>query len=270
MPIGSRMGPQNMICCGWALQMLRAFPGIWEQPYKERFAKDLRVYIRPDGTKKPGRRDATTTLGDVSLRIASTHHALLLAGTSRADRLVVDVFAGPDATGPRATITAKPGEGISAVNNRGEKLTVRGEIRGMDPGAAFDIALPYTVVKGQKRWANAVEHGRLSLRLAGQIRNLYLASPEKDVEAWLTHELAGGLRTWEAIFDELGYIPTALGRGAEWDGYSDTGGYAHLISAAAQWLLLLQNRTDWQTHNIPAVLEPKPPAEGGKTRSPEK
>jgi len=266
MPIGSRMGPQNMICCGWALQMLRAYPGIWEQRYKGRFAKDLRVYIRPPGTEKPSPRDATATIGDVSLRIASTHHELLLSGTSRADRLAVELFAGPDATGPRATITATHDKGISAVNDKGEKLTVRGEIRMMNLGTAFDVVLPCTVVKAQRRWANAVEHGRMSLRVAGQTRNVYLASSEKNVQAWLTRELAGGLRTWEAIFDELGFIPTGIGRGGGWDGYSDSGGYAHLISAAAQWLLILQNRTDWQAHNIPAVLDAKPPPDGRHRR----
>lgn len=61
------------------------------------------------------------------------------------------------------------------------------------------------------------------------------------VEAWLLRELGGGLRTWEAIFDQYGYLPTGLGAGSvmpgvAWDEYSDTGGYAHLINAAAEWL----------------------------------
>jgi hypothetical protein len=30
-----------------------------------------------------------------------------------------------------------------------------------------------------------------------------------------THELAGGLRTWEAIFKEKGYVPTGIGAGTE-------------------------------------------------------
>jgi hypothetical protein len=30
-PLGSRMGPQNMIVCGWALQLLKKYPGIWNE-----------------------------------------------------------------------------------------------------------------------------------------------------------------------------------------------------------------------------------------------
>ena len=76
------------------------------------------------------------------------------------------------------------------------------------------------------------------------------------VEAWLKRELGGGLRTWEAIFDQYGYIPTGLGTqsmlpGSKWDECSDTGGYAHLISASAEWLLVLEGKRDWELHNLP-------------------
>jgi hypothetical protein len=74
------------------------------------------------------------------------------------------------------------------------------------------------------------------------------------VKAWLERELGCGLRTWEAILNEKGYIPTAIGSTYDWDKYSDTGGYAHLISAAAQWLLVLEGKNDWEMHHIPQVL----------------
>lgn len=82
-----------------------------------------------------------------------------------------------------------------------------------------------------------------------------------DVIAALERELAGGLRTWEAIFAAKGYIPTGLGAGNcgagfAWDELSDTGGYAHLISAACQWLLYLEGKNDWQVHRIPAAESP--------------
>jgi hypothetical protein len=60
--------------------------------------------------------------------------------------------------------------------------------------------------------------------------------PLPDPTADLERELSGGLRTWEAIFDAYGYIPTSLGRGEPWDHFSDAGGYAHLISAASQYV----------------------------------
>jgi hypothetical protein len=78
------------------------------------------------------------------------------------------------------------------------------------------------------------------------------------VQTWLRRELGGGLRTWEAILDQSGYIPTSIGAGTtlpgvKWDEFSHTGGYAHLISAAAQWLLVLENKRDWEQHHVPAL-----------------
>lgn len=125
-PLGSRFGPQNMVVCGWALQALKAYPGIWEERLQHTTRKDTRAL-----------------------------------------------------------------------------LTVS----------------------------------------------------EANVKAWLERELGCGLRTWQAVFDEKGYIPTSLGSTYDWDKYSDSGGYAHLISAAAQWLLVLEGKSDWRMHNIPQVMK---------------
>ncbi len=127
-PVGSRMGPQNMICCGWALQGLKTFPGLWER-------------------------------------------------------------------------------GIS--KSSAEKLGLKGE----------------------------------------------KAASETQLIKWLERELGGGLRTWEAIFDEYGYLPTGIGcqtavAGTKWDAFSDTGGYAHLISAASQWVLYLEGKRDWELNRV--------------------
>ncbi|HYW80041.1 MAG TPA: hypothetical protein VE890_10720 [Thermoguttaceae bacterium] len=133
-PIGSRFGPQNMACCGFALQALRAYPGIWDNVRKRHVAE----------------------ASDVA-----------------------------------------PGSG--------------------DPDAVW-------------------------------------LSSEDDVRDWLRRELGGGLRTWEAIFDQFGYIPTGIGAGQQWDDFSDAGGYAHLIQAAAQWILYQQGKNDWDVHHYPVVL----------------
>jgi len=69
----------------------------------------------------------------------------------------------------------------------------------------------------------------------------------------IRRELGEGLRTWQAIFQEKGYIPTGLGAG-DWDRFSDSGGCAHLIAACAQWLLVLEGKNDWSLHNVPALL----------------
>jgi hypothetical protein len=73
----------------------------------------------------------------------------------------------------------------------------------------------------------------------------------QDLQAWLEREAGTGLRTWESVLDAYGYIPTGLGcnnaaPGFPWDEFSDTGGYAHLISAAAQWLTWLDGQRDWE------------------------
>lgn len=86
--------------------------------------------------------------------------------------------------------------------------------------------------------------------------HFFPAGSEAEVREALTRELAGGLRTWEAIFQAKGYIPTALGAGDcgagfSWDELSDTGGYAHLIAAGAQWLLCHDGRSDWETQHVP-------------------
>ncbi len=87
--------------------------------------------------------------------------------------------------------------------------------------------------------------------------NFFPPETAAEVTAGLERELGAGLRTWQALFKAKGYIPTGLGAqgtgaGFGWDDISDTGGYAHLISAAAQWLLFLEGKTDWETQRVPA------------------
>ena len=85
---------------------------------------------------------------------------------------------------------------------------------------------------------NGIPHGRYSVRINEELQNLYFTQEEEQVKSWMWYQLAGGLRTWEKIFREKGYIPTGLGE-ARWERLSDAGGYAHLISAAAQYIFYL-------------------------------
>lgn len=66
-----------------------------------------------------------------------------------------------------------------------------------------------------------------------------------EVRRALEWELGMGLRVWAAVFDEYGYIPTGIGcpsalPGVPFDEFSDAGGYAHLIHAAARWIECLE------------------------------
>ena len=45
-----------------------------------------------------------------------------------------------------------------------------------------------------------------------------------------------------------------FGGGYRQDDLSDTGGYAHLLSAGSQWLYVLEGKRDWEQLRLP-----KPP-----------
>lgn len=218
---GSRFGPQNMVVCGWALQALQAYPGLWEERRAKQFASDLRVGF--EGWSDPV----------AGVRLASTRDALRISCPKDASLRIT-------AQGGFAEITVKDGK-ASAVNDAGEALLI--ETQG------DEIRLPYTVVKNQKAWANGIEHFRYTIAVGDVKRDYYLASSEEQVKAFLTQELGAGLRTWRAVFDEKGYIPT--GDPAAWSMFSDAGGYAHLISAGAQWLFVLEGKRDWDVHRYP-------------------
>ena len=254
-PIGSRMGPQNMVCCGWALQALRAYPGIWEKHYQRAFPNDLRIAI-DDRPPKPALMcipaPATTVqLGPAELQLLSTRNAFHIKGQIKGDAITLKLFSRPDGKGSHAAVTLRKDKSSEAINDRGEALRSKIDITSTEDGFRFDLELPYSVVKGQKFWANGVEFGRYSMQAGEASRNFYLVSPEDQVKARLERELGGGLRTWEAIFREMGYIPTGLGAGADWEHFSDSGGYAHLLSAAAQWLFVLEGKNDWEQHHVP-------------------
>ncbi|HUU11439.1 MAG TPA: hypothetical protein VM431_13010 [Phycisphaerae bacterium] len=253
--LGSRMGPQNMICCGWALQILREMPGIWEERYRRDFADDLRVFVADPPLDvsydpPPDRVKIAAAL----VNIVSTRTALHLNGVCTGDGMTMRIFSRPDAKGTCAVVTLEKGRPATAANDQGETLGLRGDVARSHEGLAFDLAIPYTVTKGQGLWANGIEHGRYSVQVGETVRNLYLASPPAHVKAHLERELALGLRTWDALFRHYGYIPTHIGRNPFWDGLSDSGGYAHLLSACAQWLLYLDGKGDWQVHNVPRTV----------------
>jgi hypothetical protein len=253
-PIGSRMGPQNMVCCGWALQALRTYPGIWDRHYQQQFPKDPRVAIHdspPRGSPDPV-PVASVQIGSAKLELYSDRYKLRVKGQIKGDAVTLKLFARPDGQGSHAIITLRKDKTSTAANDRGDKLQSKIDIMPGDDGFRFELALPYGVVKGQKFWANGVEFGRYSVQIGDERHNFYLASPEKQVKARLEHELAGGLRTWEAIFKEMGYVPTGLGAGADWEHFSDSGGYAHLLAAAAQWLYVLEGKRDWEQHHVPS------------------
>jgi len=175
--------------------------------------------------------------------------------------VLLGLFSRGDGQGQRADVKIFR-DRVEARNSGGRPLQSRAGVQASPGGVALHLEIPYTVVKGQAVWANGVEQGRYTIDVNGHRRNFYLASPEESVRRTLERELAGGLRTWEAIFESRGYIPTGIGAGSaggsgrwKWENFSDSGGYAHLISAASQWIFYLEGRRDWHEHRIPPVGE---------------
>ncbi len=258
-PIGSRIGPQNMICCGWALQILDAMPGIWEARYHDEFSADRRCFLQDDAA--PGKPAAAPAgeihfaSGRLSLQVHRSGLAAFVALEKRRESVVVKLYARPDAGGAATVVRFGRDGSAEALGPDGQRLRAEQEANEKTAKGSVhaNLYIPFTVVKGQKPWMNVVEHGRYSIAIDGQVHNIYVAAKEEHVKAWLERELGAGLQTWRAVFDQYGYIPTGIGTGSRWQGISDSGGYAHLISACTQWLMVLDGRRDWELQRVPTL-----------------
>jgi hypothetical protein len=253
-PTGSRFGPQNMAVTGWALQILKDRPGIWEARRKQ-FPKDTLAYIG-DPTKAAQENEQGSIHWAEGMPVqgffVARRDRMYFCVMTEQDPLTITIHNRPDGQGTAAIVTIKRDGSAEAHNDKGEKLIVQARVLKEVKGFTARINLPYTVTKGQGTWGTVIEHSRFSIKIGDVMRNFYFVSPEIQVKQQLERELAGGLRTWEAIFDELGYIPTGMGE-ARWQKFSDTGGYAHLIQAASQWILFQDGKRDWEMHHFPAV-----------------
>ncbi len=244
-PIGSRMGPQSMVVCGWALQMFQAEADFYDAQVRSLFPLLPIVPMADDAKIEP----ITLPIAGTAVQLLSHRDALELRGTISGPTTEFRLSLGGlgQANSAFALLTLQRDGTITVKNHRGEPLQHQGKI---DAQGRFTLTLPYTIRKGQGIWGNGYELSRGSLRLADTTTEFVISSSGAQVRAALERELAGGLRTWEAIFDSLGYIPTSLGAGS-WDRFSDSGGYAHLISAAAQYLLWRKRQNDWTVHAVP-------------------
>jgi len=260
-PFGSRMGPQNLVVTAWALQALRAYPGVWEERYRQEYAGDLLVRFLDeppalDGTPEPGYSQPISADG-LSLRLASDRNDLYLAGRSTGAAAAITLFSQPDAQGRSATFQIDKSGTVRAANNEGAELLHKAKVVARGDGFDFEVRLPYTVVKEQAAWLTGIEHGRYSVRIGAGVRNLYFLSTEDQVQRALHRELVDGLANWREVWRREGFIAVALGERA-WkyndtrvNKVSDLGGYAHLVKAAAEYLLYLDGKSDWQSKAPP-------------------
>ena len=111
--MGSRMGPQNLVVCAWALQALRAYPGIWEERYHKEFRKDLLVRFLDKPPAVDGRADdgysGPVEAGGLTLRLTADRRNLYLAGSASGGAVTVTLFSQPDAAGRQAVLEIEKG-----------------------------------------------------------------------------------------------------------------------------------------------------------------
>jgi hypothetical protein len=253
-PTGSRTGPQNMIGCGRALQALDAFAGLWDERLRQNYPKDLRVpFLLSEQVKQAPDETLSdsASFGQVRVRAACQETALTLRGYFEGDAATIVLCSLPDGGGKRTTIALQKDGNSSAAEAEGKKLQLSVEVVNSEEGKhRFSVMLPHRAIATQMGGWNPIVHGRHSIKVGDQVRNFYVVPHEDRLKDSLLRELAGGLATWRGIFQEKGYIPTGMNAASvadtKWDNLSDSGGYAHLIAAAAQYLLYLDRQHDWE------------------------
>jgi hypothetical protein len=248
-----------MVLGAWGLQLLDHFPDAWERIAEQKRDDAVRVAFRQQPPKLDGLADSGyVALGktDAALHAASDIKNLYVHGASSEDRVTFTVFGEADGQGNRAEVTVfADGTGEARMAD-GTKVTCSAATHETKDGWTFELRLPYAINKQQARWGTAMETAYLSVKTDGRIQNLFFLSNTERIRTYLEREVGGGLAVWKRVFDEIGYIPTAFHYGRtiredmgshNWfDGASDLGGYAHLLTAAAEYLLYKQGRPDWE------------------------
>ncbi len=260
-PVGSRMGPMMVWASAIGLQLLREFPTAWDDPTA---AQDGGFSVPMLRQPRPVTHDGWTadmprarTVGGAALSLASTPRQLDLVLWNLQDGVRIAVEPLPPAAGQAAHIAVTPDGTVSASNAAGETLLCESRSQRRAAGRDVWVRLPYTVAKGQTPWLNGVEDGRLLLRVGDETVPLHFHSSTDTVRAALQQELADGLRAWQQVFEEWGYIPTGWYPPREkrsWGAMSDTGGYAHLLTAIAAYLDLQAGRPSWK--HVTALTPP--------------
>ena len=235
-PFAPRLGPRMLCNAAIALQLLGAFPNAWESWRNTQHPADARVTER---------LTPLVTDGVALVELGWTPSSLVVR--TRGPRALM--FAPlPPATGLRATVTIEADGRAAAVAEDGSPLQLA---FAPQPDGRVDLEIPFTVVRQQKRWLNAFEEARWTLAVDGSVpRNLLFLSTPDAVRARLAVEVADGLRFWQKVIKECGYVPAAVlpGKGKDLPGadLSDAGGCAYLLAGIAEYLTWLNNSRDWE------------------------
>lgn len=249
-PAGSRLGPQNMVVCGWGLQALAKWPSLWDDSIRQLFPGITRVCIHHASTALP-EKWTTLHFQNQPLELLATPLQLSIRIPSPGNDLQLELSQEGKSQGCRLLFQEKTPQVLSL---QGDKLLIKHHWIKSGDTSTLQVDIPFTVSKGQSPWINGVELEKYQVKVGGQSQDFILATEAIQVRSWMQRELASGLQTWKRIFEQKGYLPTGMEAGADWDHFSDSGAYAHLIHAGAQYLHLLSGKADWETLRLPELL----------------
>lgn len=267
MPDGSRGGCQNLVYTAVGLQLLREFPGSWERIAGQKTPDSLRVYFTDDKIALDGQAERAygpaVKLGDLSLRFVSDAWNLYIQGQASGTQAEFTLLSDRTNDAIPVKIVVTDGAAKAALAD-GKEVLHEVKTTKTASGLAFELKIPYTIKKEQTPWANAVETGYLAVKVGEMKKDLFFLSSEERIRRQFLNKIEGGIVVWREVFKKLGYIPTGFlyypeitgswGSGDWLEEKADSGGYAHLITACAQYLLYATGRNDWEVSNIPTEL----------------
>ena len=228
-----------MLLCGAAiaLQLLDAFPGVWEGWYRQHHTTNARVsekFVELPVLAKSGPVEMAWTTSSLLVR-ARRPLRLMFASITSGDDMSATVSLG--ATGRATAVT-------------GDHVALH-VVTAARPDGRVELEIPFTMAKSQKRWLNAFEDSRWVARFddGTPCGLLFLSRPE-TVRARLALEIAEGLRYWQKVFSDKGCVPASIATGKSPvranDELSDVAGYASLIAAIGEYSVWLNGQRDWE------------------------
>ena len=158
-----------------------------------------------------------------------------------------------------------------ATNEKGERLLAASAFKaaGFQQGEGdawtAEVRMPYTFVPAQNAWINGVDFGRYKIRIdASAPVTVCLISEPARIQKRLENGVLGAIDFWSRVWKESGVIPSGWRSptvpAGSWE-ISDAGGYAHLISTMALWLIYQDGKREWEVirEQFPETAKPAPP-----------
>lgn len=241
-----------------ALPALRNHPEVWEKPYRSGHAEEPLVRMvehAPDtDTKRDEVYNQSQSLNTPNSRISlvSDPKHLHILVTSSKPKVTFNIRVSDDVEGEKRTgqFTVKQDGTVRAENDLGKTIVLESAFT---PGSTWraELLVPYTVVPGQNRWINGVNHGRYDVKInSGTWRTVYLLSRPEYIIRRLEKLALGTVENWHRIWKTYGKLPGCVHSSTHkptpsW-GQSELGGYAHMIMNIAMILADRSGTSEWE------------------------